>query len=358
MNRLLLSLWLLGAVLLGANTLIILGWPASKPKLDAASAGKEVTQPKDVGNAHSRQGGSETKAEGPTSDAPAIRLEPNAVTPPAPQMGSGAAAPQDQPPSGSSAQPHDSALMAPGQWLSQPNQAEAQNAAVPQPQQSEREWIRVAKRGASLRSGPSSSAPRLSNFPPGAEMRVISRERGWVLVADANGSDMGWIYEKLLEPSGSMTSPPPAPQNKNGDQQPVQSERVRVSQSAATVRAGPSSEAAMLFGFPYGRELRVMSREQGWVQIMDPGSEQVGWIEESAVTPSGAEHQQEAGSKAPQRASRSASASENPEMEGAWLSSEEDIGAPDAMEEPVRPRKWGRRGGRFAGALRRAFGGF
>ena len=81
----------------GANTLIILGWPTSTPKLDAGSAGKEVTEPKEVGNAHSRQGGSETKAEGPTSDAPAVRLESNADTSQAPQMSSERAAPQDQP---------------------------------------------------------------------------------------------------------------------------------------------------------------------------------------------------------------------------------------------------------------------
>jgi SH3-like domain-containing protein len=364
MNRLLLSLWLLGAVLMGANTLIILGWPTGKPKLDAGGADRAATQPKEAVDARNQQDNSGPKEATATNDEPAVRLEPNAGThavvpvPPKP------ATPQDRPLSGSSGPPHDQgvALMAPGQWLSQPNQAGAQSGSAPQPQRSEGDWVRVAESGASLRSGPSSSAPRLSNFPPGAEMRIISRERGWVRVADASGSEMGWIYEKLLEPSGSMTAPPGAPQTKDVDQQPVHSERVKVSQSTATVRAAPTSESAMLFAFPYGRELRVMSREQGWVQIMDPGSKQVGWIEENAVTPSGAEQQQEAENQAPPGASRGVPAYgspmfKDPKMAGAWVPLDEDMGRSDAMENPVRPRKW-RRGGRFAGALRRAFGGF
>jgi SH3-like domain-containing protein len=370
----LLSLWLLGAVLMGANTFIILGWPTGKPKLEAEGVDKAATQPKEAVNAGNQRDSSGPKEATATKDEPAVRLEPNAGASPGPQIGSGPevpvppkpAAPQDQRLSGSSAQPHDQgadiALMAPGQWLFQPSQAGAPSATVPEPRQSEGEWLRVAERGASMRSGPSSSAPRLSNFPPGAEMRVISRERGWVQVADVSGSEMGWIYEKLLEPSDSITSSLPTARNKNVDQQPLQSERVKVSQSAATVRAGPSSESTMLFGFPYGRELRVMSREQGWVQIMDPGSKQVGWVEESAVTPSGAEQQQEAANQAPQRASRGAPAYgspmfKDPKMAGAWVPLDEDVGTPVAMENPVRPRKW-RRGGRFAGALRRAFGGF
>jgi hypothetical protein len=46
MSRLLLSLWILGAVLFSANTLIILGWPIGKPSIEAGDAkyGGESTE--------------------------------------------------------------------------------------------------------------------------------------------------------------------------------------------------------------------------------------------------------------------------------------------------------------------------
>jgi hypothetical protein len=109
----------------------------------------------------------------------------------------------------------------------------------------------------------------------------------------------------------------------------------------------------MVFGLPEGRELHVLSRHSNWVLIEDPSSKQVGWIEETALAPAGAEQQtaQEQAATPPQRPSRSAA-------QGAWMLEEEDIGQPDEMAEPApRPRKWGRRGGRFAGGLRRALRG-
>jgi hypothetical protein len=125
----------------------------------------------------------------------------------------------------------------------------------------------------------------------------------------------------------------------------------------------------MLFGLPEGRELRVLSRHSNWVLIEDPGSKQVGWVEESALAPAGAAQQAAQEQQAPQeqqtptpaqRPSRSAAEdiAANDDVQEPWMLEEEDMGSPDEMAGPApRPRKWGRRG-RFAGGLRRALRAF
>jgi SH3-like domain-containing protein len=391
----------LGALLFSANTLIILGWPTSKPKIDAGDAHKEVTQPKEALEAQNQPASSGNSATA-TNDAPALRLEPNAGTLSAPQTDSEQAAPSggqtaQNPTEGGNtstpmpASPHavsPSGPSAPQQQAQsapavppapgQP-QTQAQNIPPAQPQQEQEqaqqivpqdqspqdqagEWVRVSRIGANVRSGPSSSASRLATLPPGQELRVVSREDGWVQVASPHGSETGWIYDRLLEPTIAPAQQGQAAQGSvqpsAAGQQQEQGESVRVARPDTKVLAGPSDEAAMLFGFPEGRELRVLSREPGWVRIIDPGSKQVGWIAESSLAPASAEQQQAA---APQRPNRAASpdVAKNAEMDGAWSLGEEDIGPPDEVAEPQgRPRKWGRRGGRFAGALRRALGAF
>jgi hypothetical protein len=89
MSRFLLSLWVLGAILFSVSTLIILGWPTGKPKVDARVADKEMTQPKQARDAHDQPGRSENRVATATNDVPAVRLEPNAGTSPAPQRNAG-----------------------------------------------------------------------------------------------------------------------------------------------------------------------------------------------------------------------------------------------------------------------------
>lgn len=396
MNRFLLSLWLLGAALFGANMLIILGWPSNEPKIDAGSVKKEVIEPKD---------GSEPQKDHSVNaglnDAPAVRLEPKGPTslpPPgqSPQNATGAdhdvtampplpSAPQHQqervhavplPPE--SQAPSSQALAenqlqaAPQAQNASPDQSGEANGAMAAQQAGE--WVKVASSGANVRSGPSSSASRITSLSPGQDLRVVSREKGWVQVAAPNGST-GWIYEKLLDPSAAPETPPAPEQDGTqtaasdtgaaNDQGQRTSERVRVARPGAKVVSGPSDEATMLFGFPEGRELRVLSRQPGWVQIMDPESQQAGWITESSLAPVAAEKKNEKQKEAaaPQRRNRTAShppsKPEKAELDDEWLAAEEEeFGPPsDIIERPRRARKWGRRGGRFAGGLRRTFRG-
>ena len=196
---------------------------------------------------------------------------------------------------------------------------------------------------------------------------MVSRQGGWVEVANGDGSQTGWIYEKLLESTAAPDQQQPAAgsgQTEDAGQPQGQSEWVKVSGSAATVRSSPSDSASMLFAFPQGRVLRVMSRQAGWVQIMDPGSKQTGWIAESSIAAANAPAgQRQAATGQGQDAAAppyDEAGGGEPGPEGAWLPPEEGMGPPRGMAEGDEgPRRWShRRHGGLASVLRRAFGGY
>jgi hypothetical protein len=66
---------------------------------------------------------------------------------------------------------------------------------------------------------------------------------------------------------------------------------VEVIVSGAPMRATASEDAPMLFAFPYGRNLKVISRYKGWVEVTDPQSAATGWMQAHLVAPSGANRQ-------------------------------------------------------------------
>ena len=55
--------------------------------------------------------------------------------------------------------------------------------------------------------------------------------------------------------------------------------------SGAGMRATAADDAPMLFAFPYGRNLRVVSHYQDWVEVTDPKSAATGWMKEAEVSP-------------------------------------------------------------------------
>jgi len=63
-------------------------------------------------------------------------------------------------------------------------------------------------------------------------------------------------------------------------------EWVEVVISGAPMRASASEDAAMLFAFPYGRNLKVVSRYEGWVEVADPKSGATGWMQAGMLAPS------------------------------------------------------------------------
>ncbi len=304
MSRLLLSLWLLGAALITGSTLIamnaVFGWTDGVSKID-----RSATRPSLADTA---------LPPPPASDASTVSTAP----PPLPELPDSGAGQSDFPKPPALEMAEDNA-----------GSENDDNLGVA--------WARVAK-AANLRAGPSSSAARLSSFASGTELRVLAQEKGWIQVADGSGSQTGWIYEKLLEPIDETGSA------RLGGGHGEQGDTVRVLEKSAIVRAGPSEEAAMLFGFPYGRELRVLSREAGFAEIVDLRSGATGWISEDALQPSGATQEMAAS-----RGSSSSSAA------GRLPYDEEFRGT--AMQKPPRRSRMAKRNDFFSQAIRRGLGG-
>jgi hypothetical protein len=67
-----------------------------------------------------------------------------------------------------------------------------------------------------------------------------------------------------------------------------QQEWVQVLVSGVGMHGTPSDEAPMLFAFPFGRTLRVVSRYEGWVEVTDPQSAATGWMKAQYLAPAAA----------------------------------------------------------------------
>jgi len=85
---------------------------------------------------------------------------------------------------------------------------------------------------------------------------------------------------------GSAAAPQAAPGQPGGPQQGApQEEWVVVLVSGASMRATATEDAPMLFAFPYGRNLKVVSRYGDWVEVTDPKSAATGWMKNAEVSP-------------------------------------------------------------------------
>jgi hypothetical protein len=69
-----------------------------------------------------------------------------------------------------------------------------------------------------------------------------------------------------------------------GPQEPPQ-EWVQVLVSGAGMHGIAAEDAPMLFAFPYGRTLRVISRYGNWVEVTDPQSATTGWMKAQYLAP-------------------------------------------------------------------------
>jgi hypothetical protein len=52
------------------------------------------------------------------------------------------------------------------------------------------------------------------------------------------------------------------------------------------MRLNASEDSPVLFAFPHGRDLKVVSRNGEWVEVADPNSNAKGWIQAFALGPS------------------------------------------------------------------------
>ena len=88
---------------------------------------------------------------------------------------------------------------------------------------------------------------------------MVGRQSGWVQIADSDGSQTGWVYEKLVEPvagpyeHGAAGTEAAQPDNQS-QQAKGQSGCVKVLGSPAGMRSTPSQSSPVLFAFPKGGE--------------------------------------------------------------------------------------------------------
>ena len=65
------------------------------------------------------------------------------------------------------------------------------------------EWAKAAF-AAKVHSDASVSSPTLRFYQPGTRLQVVSRQNGWVQVADTNSGERGWVFEQYLVPAESL----------------------------------------------------------------------------------------------------------------------------------------------------------
>jgi hypothetical protein len=106
----------------------------------------------------------------------------------------------------------------------------------------------------------------------------------------AYGDQTAYGNQGAYGDQGDPYGPPQAGQG-NGLNSPQYADQnseewVDVMVSGAPMRATASDDAPMLFAFPYGRNLRVVSRYEGWVEVADPKSGATGWMQAGVLAPS------------------------------------------------------------------------
>jgi hypothetical protein len=218
-NKLVLTLWLVGAVLYAGSTVFlahaVLGvgssaTPADKTKTATVATATDAQCQKDSvasGDAKPAKDADpqKTAAVDPKKPSPA----PSAVKPAAPEASKpqastppAAGAEQDstdqEPPAGDQ---QDQVLgpdgtPVPDGWQDQDAMGQGAGEGPAEPD----EWASVVAGTADMRSEPSMQAPLVYALPAGWQVRVISRKPGWVQVQDANSAAAGWVESSAIAP--------------------------------------------------------------------------------------------------------------------------------------------------------------
>jgi Bacterial SH3 domain len=87
------------------------------------------------------------------------------------------------------------------------------------------------------------------------------------------------------QPNAGQPVPYGQPQQGQWAGQPGE-EWVQVIGSGTGMRSTASIDAPILFAFPYGRQLKVVSRNDDWVEVSDPSTSTKGWMPAHALAPS------------------------------------------------------------------------
>jgi hypothetical protein len=211
-NKLLLSLWLLGAVLYTGSTVFLanavlggIGGSHAADKVKPATVAAADAQCPKESSASGEDKAAKTATAEPQKPEPAEK--PRETATPAnhstlPSAATGAA--QDQSEQGpSSGDSQDADASAPD-GAPPPDGWQQEQASIPDgagPDQPERdEWAHVVASTADMRSEPSREAALIYALPAGWQVRVISRSNGWVQIQDANSGAAGWVEATAIAP--------------------------------------------------------------------------------------------------------------------------------------------------------------
>ena len=262
-KRLLIILSVLGAGVLGAIYAIVTPpTPVIKPVASQTPSRtlayqQQIVRPGDAEPAQDdAQAAGETQkhAMAPADAKPAKETSQSA---PAPQPQPQAATPaQPRPPASQQGQPPDMAALPPdgeAEAYDDPNGLPWQHRA--QPNYSE---------------GPYPGSPEEGyDGPPGA----WPDEEGYPQEGGRQQDAEAWPGDDA-DPNAYPAGPSGPPE-----------EWVQVLVSGAGMHGMASEEAPMLFAFPYGRTLRVISRYGNWVEVTDPKSATTGWMKAQYLAP-------------------------------------------------------------------------
>lgn len=256
-KRLLISLFVISAVACGAIYAVVTPpKPIIKPVVSEKPSRPLAYQQQIARPGEGEQAEDKAQTEGETQKhamAPANAKPANeSQSAPAPQPQPQAAAPaqQPQPPASGQHRPPDMAAL--------PPDGEFDGEAQPYQDPDALPWQRAQphQQGSPYPGSPYPGSPEEAYGPPGA----WPGEDGYRQDAEA------WPGEDV-DPNAWPASPEEEPQ-----------EWVQVLVSGAGMHGMASEDAPMLFAFPFGRSLRLISRYGNWVEVTDPQSATTGWM--------------------------------------------------------------------------------
>lgn len=170
-----------------------------------------------------------------------------------------------------------------------------------------------------------------TNAPPGQGSYPPQDQRGNPQAQDQWGNQQQpdqWGNPQPQDQWGNQPDPYGQNPNQWADQNTETGEQwAQVVLSGAEMRSAAADDAPLLFAFPYGRNLKVVSRQGEWAEVTDPQSSATGWMKLQNLAPAGGPQQ----------------AYQQPQYDPYY-------------QEPPRERRGLFRGG-FADMINRAFGG-
>ena len=227
-NRLILTLWLVGAVLYAGSTAFlahaVLGGGSSAPDKAKASTVAAVSDAKCQKDSVASVDAKATKPSADTQQKTAAidpkkpASAPSTAKPVAPETTTRDSAalnpaPNSEQRSAETDQPSDEQLepdtsspdAAPTPGGVQQQEALGPDAGAGQAE--EDQWAHVVAGTADMRSEPSMQAPLIYALPSGWQVRVISRQPGWVQVQDANSGAAGWVESSAIAEGAGPNGP-------------------------------------------------------------------------------------------------------------------------------------------------------